>query len=136
MEKKSQLINEYMNFNNNIDDILCLIEEKKNIIIDEFLFDHFDSIINYFFSYLEDDQKLFDISIEYFKKNISALEKIFNNENTDGINYKHITIIYSITYIKNYLSNFVEIIYDNERFQIIGSCARILNILNEKKEKK
>ena len=135
MEKKNQLINNYMNFNNNIDDILFLIEEKKNIIIDEFLFDHFDSIINYFFSYLEDDQKLFDISIEYFKKNISVLEKIFNNENTDGINYKHITIIYSITYIKNYLSNFVEILYDNERFQDIGSCARILNILNEKKDK-
>lgn len=135
MEKKTQLINNYMNFNNNIDDILFLIEEKKNIIIDEFLFDHFDSIINYFFSYLEDNQKLFDISIEYFKKNISVLEKIFNNENTDGINYKHITIIYSITYIKNYLSNFVEILYDNERFQDIGSCARILNILNEKKDK-
>ena len=29
----------------------------------------------------------------------------------------------------------MEILYDNERFQDIGSCARILNILNEKKDK-
>ena len=133
-EKKTVLINEYMNFNNEVDDILGLIEEKKNIVIDEFLIDHFDVIINDFFSSLEDDQKLFDISIEYFKKSIISFEKIFKNENADEIKYKHITLLYSITYIKNYLSNFVDILYDDVRFQEIGSCARILNILNEKKD--
>ena len=133
-ERKNLLINEYMSFNNDIDDILELIEEKKNNVIDEFLFDHFDSIINEYFAYLDDDQMLFEISIEYFKKNISALEKIYNNENTEDLRYKHITLLYSITYIKNYLANFVDILYDNIRFQNIGSCARILNILNEKKD--
>jgi len=62
-EKKNQLISEYMNFNRNVDDILGLIEEKNNIVIDEILFDHFDAIINDYFSYLDDDQKLFEISI-------------------------------------------------------------------------
>ena len=133
-EKKNQLISEYMNFNRNADDILGLIEEKNNIVIDEILFDHFDVIINDYFSYLDDDQKLFEISIEYFKKSVSALEKIYKNENTDEIKYRHITLLYSITYIKNYLSNFVDILHDNVRFQEIGSCARILNILNEKKD--
>ena len=133
-DKKNILINEYMSFNNDADDILSLIEEKQNNVLDEILFDHFDSLINEFFLYLNDDEKLFEISIEYFKKNILSLEKIFNNENTDEFNYKHITLLYSITYIKNYLSNFVDILYDNQRFQDIGSCARILNILNEKKD--
>jgi hypothetical protein len=133
-EKKNQLINEYMNFNESFDDILDLIEKQNNLVIDEILFDHFDVLINDFFSYLNDDEKLFEISIEYFKKSISALEKVFKNENIEGINYKHITVLYSITYIKNYLSNFVDILYDNVRFQDIGSCARILNILNDKKD--
>ncbi len=133
-EKKNQLINEYMNFNESFDDILDLIEKQNNLVIDEILFDHFDVLINDFFSYLNDDEKLFEISIEYFKKSISALEKVFKNENIEGINYKHITVLYSITYIKNYLSNFVDILYDKVRFQDIGSCARILNILNDKKD--
>lgn len=52
-----------MNFNRNADDILGLIEKKNNIVIDEILFDYFDVIINDYFSYLDDDQKLFEISI-------------------------------------------------------------------------
>jgi hypothetical protein len=30
------------------------------------------------------------------------------------MNYKHISFLYSITYIKNYLSNFVDILFDQE----------------------
>ena len=133
-ERKAQLINEYMSFNDNFDIILDLIEKKNNIVIDEILFDKFEVVINDFFSYLNDDEKLFDISIEYFKKNVLILEKIYKNELIEGMNYKHISFLYSITYIKNYLSNFDDILFDQERFQRIGSCAKILNILNEKKD--
>ena len=133
-EKKVQLINEYMNFNNNFDSILDLIDKKNNNVVNEILFDYFEVIIGEYFSYLNDDEKLFDISIEYFKKNLNTIEKIYKNENIEGVNYKHITLLYSITFIKIYLSNFVDILYDTSRFQEIGSCARILNILNDKKD--
>jgi hypothetical protein len=53
-------------------------------------------------------------------KKMYILEKIYKNEIIEGMNYKHISFLYSITYIKNYLSNFVDILFDQERYQLIG----------------
>jgi hypothetical protein len=144
VQKKENLEN-FLHFTFENNPILALLDSKnQNRILDELILDIFtDKICVYFDNFKDDDNKyndeelLNDLSLDYLKKSINILELIYK-EKRDGknddkiykeINYKHLAKLYCISYIKMYFTHYVDVLYNDQRFQNLRSTKTINTVI-------
>jgi hypothetical protein len=121
---------DFLSFVNKNNKILNLINEKcvNNIILEEILLSVFDDFNLFYFNNLKHKNKeekinyhylINDLSFSYFTKSFEFI----NNNSKNKLGF-----FYSISYIKIYLYNFVEICYDKNK---ICNFKEITNYIYE-----
>ena len=131
---------------NNESPFISLLNKINNPFFDEIILNIFEGEILYFFKsipLIKDNYKnkepknlriVFDQSYQIFKTLIDHLELIVMNDNKcDNIKYSNLSKLFSIAYIKIYLSYLVSIMKDMK--EKIGKIEDIINFICKKRNK-
>ena len=111
-KEENEYKTKFLSFIDDKNEILKMLNDKKNILIDELFLYLFENRINYYFNNIkQEEEKIKSKSLEYLKKSINFIEETDENETTTKLN--HLGIIYAIAYIKCYFYYFSNIIFNN-----------------------
>ena len=128
----NECITAFLSFIDDKNKILQMLNDEKNIIIDELLLYLFENRINYYFNQIKiKEEKIKNISFEYLKKSIHFIE---TSDEKRKLN--HLGIIYAIAYIKCYFYHFLNIIYNNNQIKINeieeyfdNNCSKLIKVI-------
>ena len=132
---KEQLLENYLKFTNEENDLFQLLEnQKENIILNDIILYLFESYVNLYFDSIKGEEEIiinktiFDLSLDYLNKSLCFIDSVLKkNEN---ILYQHLGFLLSVAYSKCYLIRFVDIITNDLKIQKSGNLNNIIDIIN------
>ena len=141
-ENKNDFMKLFNDTNTNLQNtnlFLHLLNEKQSEILDETILFYFDKILNEYFTKLEEYyskdniEKIYiydKLAFKYFSLCVEQLQNIIKTGVSPIGEFSKLIKLYSISYIKNYLYNYIRIITNNELYNQY-SFISINNFLND-----
>ena len=134
-ESYENLIDEYLNFFHEKNNLFTILnKQKNNILLDEIIINLFESFINIYFNKIYDDENQIlqitnKLSLEYF---IKSLDFIDNNYKQNHYYQKeHLGILMTISYVKIYLTKLINMIMNSENCVLIDILSNIMKNVND-----